>query len=148
MEDISVQPEVLTDSHYPVTKPIEYMNMSQIDPEVHTHRSRWRELSRNVTQREIVYFISGFPDGVRETKIKSFMHEVFKFSFNGSIESHLEKLDADGLLTKECTRSGAKIWHANPPIVIEMIQKELEEIKYHEKELRDLRTYLIGMYAD
>ena len=122
--------------------------MSPTDAEVNAHRTQWRELSRSLTQREILYFISGSPDGVREKKIKTFMHDVFRFSFNGSIGSYLEKLEADGLLSKECTRSGNTIWHANQPLVINMVQRELEELKYRESELRDLHAYLIGMYAD
>ncbi|MFH0966230.1 MAG: hypothetical protein V1862_00895, partial [Methanobacteriota archaeon] len=84
--------------------------MSHTDDEVNTHRTQWRELSRNLTQREILYFISGSPNGVRESKIKTFMNDVFRFSFNGSIDPHLVKLESDGLLTKECTRGGAMIW--------------------------------------
>lgn len=122
--------------------------MSHTDAEIQIHRTQWRELSRNLTQREILYFISGSPDGVRETKIKSFMYDVFRFSFNGSIESHLKKLEDEGLLTTERTRSGAIIWHANQPRVIDMIQRELEELKYRENELQDLHAYLISMYAD
>jgi len=122
--------------------------MSDTDTEVQAHRSRWRELSRNLTQREILYFISGSPNGIRESKIKSYIHEVFKFSVNGSIEPHLKKLESDGFLTKESTRSGATIWHANHPLVIDMIQKELEEMKHHETALHDLHGYLISMYTD
>lgn len=140
--------EVLTDSNYPAANRLNKEVMSDTDAEVHTHRIQWRELSRNLTQREILYFISGSPSGVRETKIKSFMHDVFRFSFDGSIDPHLKKLEADGLLTKDSTRSGATIWHANQPLVIEMVQKELEEMKYRERELRDLHAFLIGTYAD
>jgi len=122
--------------------------MSPIDAEGNPHRTQWRELSRNLTQREILYYISGSPDGIRETKIKTFMHDVFKYSMNGSIEPHLVKLEADGLLHNECTRSGAKIWHANHPLVIDMIQRELKELKHRENDLRDLHAYLISMYAD
>jgi hypothetical protein len=122
--------------------------MTDTDTQAQIHRRQWRELSRNLTQREIVYFISGSPNGVRETKIKSFMHDACKYSINGSVESHVKKLESDGLITKESTRSGAIIWHANQDRVIEMIQKELEEIKYRENELRDLHTYLISMYSD
>lgn len=123
-------------------------DMVQSDNDIQAHRSEWRELSRNLTQREILYFVSGSPDGVRETKIKSFMHEVFKFSVSGTIDPHLKKLEADGLLTKEYTRGGAEIWHANQPLVITIIQHELEAMKHREAELRDLHTYLISMYAD
>lgn len=122
--------------------------MSDTDAEVHAHRSQWRELSRNLTQREILYFVSGSPNGVRETKIKTFMQDVFKYSMNGSIEPHIKKLESDGLLTKESTRGGATIWHANHAQVIDLVQRELEEMKYHEKELRDLHGYLIEMYSD
>ena len=122
--------------------------MSHTDAEVNTHRAQWRELSRSLIQREILYFISGSPNGIRETKVKSFMQDGFKFSVNGSIEPHLGKLEADGLLTKECTRSGATIWHANQPLVIDMVQKELVELKHRETELRDLHAYLIGTYED
>ncbi len=122
--------------------------MSHTETEVAAHRSQWRELSRNLTQREILYFVSGSPDGVRETKIRSFMHEVFRFSVQGSIDPHLKKLEADGLLTKESTRSGAIIWHANQPLVLDMVRRELEEMKHREDELRDLHAYLISMYAD
>ncbi len=122
--------------------------MTQSDDIVNLHRTEWRELSKNLTGREILYFISGSPDGVRETKIKSFMHDVFKFSFSGSIETHLEKLEKENLITRETTRSGARIWHANPDKVIELVRKELEEMKHREEELRELHGYLIGMYGD
>jgi hypothetical protein len=122
--------------------------MSDTNVEANTHRTNWRELSRNLTQREILYFVAGSPDGVSEKKIKTFMHEVFKYSFNGSVESYLEKLEDDGLLSKEYTRSSVKIWHANQLLVIDMVKGELEELKYRENELRDLHSYLISMYAD
>jgi len=122
--------------------------MSLTDDEVRTHRTRWREISRSLTQREILYYVSGSPDGVRETKIKTYMHEVFKFSVDGTIEPHLKKLEGGCLLTKEYTRGGAVIWHANHPAVIDMIQQELEEMKYHETEIRELHAYLISTYAD
>jgi hypothetical protein len=122
--------------------------MSSSEAEENTHRSQWRELARSLSQREILYFISGAPNGVRETKIKTFMNDVFKFSINGSIEPHLEKLESDGFLTKESTRGGAIVWHANQSLVIDMIQKELDELKHRENELCDLRAYLLGMYTD
>lgn len=123
-------------------------NMAHEDAEGNTHRAEWRELSRNLTQREILYFISGSPDGVREPKIKSFMQDVFKYSFHGSVESHLKELESEGLLTKECPRRGAAVWHANQPRVIETVQKELKELKFREKELLELQEYLDEMYGD
>ncbi len=41
------------------------MNQGEED---HHHRTIWRDLSRNLSKREILYFISGSPDGVREPK--------------------------------------------------------------------------------
>ncbi|PWR74016.1 hypothetical protein [Methanospirillum lacunae] len=122
--------------------------MTHSDDQSGYHRSEWRKISQDLTGREIVYFISGSPDGVRETKIKSFMHDVFRFSFSGSIEPHLEKIEKDGLISKETTRSGARIWHANHDKVIEMVTNELDEMKYREKELRELHAFLINTYGD
>lgn len=122
--------------------------MPDTDTEVFTRRSQWRELCRSVIDHEILYFISSSPEGVRETKIKNFMQEVFKFSFHGSIESHMTKLESEGLITKESTRSGARIWHANQPLVIDLVQKERDELKHRESELRDLHEYLIDLYRD
>lgn len=76
------------------------------------------------------------------------MQDVFKYSFHGSVESHLKELESAGLLTKECPRRGAIVWHANQPQVIETVQKELEELKFHENELREFCEYLKEMYGD
>lgn len=122
--------------------------MNQLDDTISLHRSEWRKLSQDLTGREILYFISGSPDGVRETKIKTFMHEVFKFSFSGSIEPHLEKLENDGFISKETTRSGARIWHANHKKVIKKVSNELQEIKFREEELRELHAFLINTYDE
>jgi len=122
--------------------------MAQSDDSSNIHRTEWRELSKDLTAREILYYISGSPDGVRETKIKSFMHDVFKYSFSVSIETHLEKLEKENLISRETTRSGARIWHANQEKVLELVQKELEEMKYREEELRELHGYLVSMYGD
>lgn len=73
---------------------------------------------------------------------------MFRFSFNGSLESHLKKLETDGFLTKDCTRGGATVWHANQRLVIGVVQRELEELKHRENELRDLHAFLIDTYAD
>ena len=78
--------------------------MYQTDEE-QSHRSEWREISRDLSKREILYFISGSPDGVREPKIKEFMKDVFKFSFHGSVESLLKELETEGLVTKETNLS-------------------------------------------
>lgn len=122
--------------------------MSPVDEKEEIHRSRWRELSQTVTDREILYYISGFPEGVRHTKIKSHMKEVFRFSFHGSAESHLEAMESEGLVTRERTRSGASVWHASPSRVMDLIREELREINHRERELRDLLTYLTELYAD
>ncbi|WP_319540848.1 hypothetical protein [uncultured Methanospirillum sp.] len=122
--------------------------MTQSDDSSNLHRTEWRELSKDLTGREILYYISGSPDGVRETKIKSFMHDVFKYSFSVSIETHLEKLEKENLISRETTRSGARIWHANQDKVLELVQRELEEMKYREEELRELHAYLVSMYGD
>lgn len=121
--------------------------MYQTD-EGQSHRSEWREISRDLSKREILYFISGSPDGLREPKIKEFMKDVFKFSFHGSVESLLKELETEGLVTKETPRRGAPVWHANPPQVMEMVQKELKAMKYREKELLDLQEYLDELYGD
>ncbi len=122
--------------------------MAQSDDSSNLHRTEWRELSKDLTGREILYYISGSPDGVRETKIKSFMHDVFKYSFSVKIETHLEKLEKENMISRETTRSGARIWHANQEKVLELVQKELEEMKYREEELRELHAYLVSMYGD
>lgn len=121
--------------------------MSYTDAQDSAHRSQWRELSRNLVEREILYFISGSPDGVREPKIQTYMKEFFTYSFQGSIDPHLKKLAADGLITQEKTRSGATIWHANHSLVISIVQKELDELKHREENLRGLHAYLIDMYG-
>lgn len=123
-------------------------DMSDADAGANSPRLRWRELCRNQTPREILYYVAGSPDGVRETKIKSFMHEGFRISIQGSIDQHLKTLEAEGLLTRESTRSGAVIWHADEQRVLELVQKELEKLEIRVRELRDLQEYLVGMYAD
>lgn len=111
-------------------------------------RNEWRELSRDVTRREILYFISGSPDGVREPKIKDFMKGVFKYSFQGSVESHLKELEADGLVTKEVPKRGAPVWHADPSRVMEMVEREIDALKYREKELLNLKEFLEEIYGE
>ncbi|NLV26759.1 MAG: hypothetical protein GXY48_06295 [Methanomicrobiales archaeon] len=122
--------------------------MSPTDDEVKARRIKWRELCRSHTEHDILYYISSYPDGVRETKIKTYMQDVFKYSFQGSIETHLKKLEVDGLISKERTRSGAAIWHANQSLVIEMVEKEREVLKQRESELRVFYSYLIDMYGN
>lgn len=116
--------------------------------EENAHRTRWRELSQNLTEREILYYVSGSPDGVREQAIKTFMKDVFKYSFHGSVETHLKALESKDLITKESPRRGTPLWHANHSEVMTLIQKELEEMKIREDELRDLLAYLKEIYAD
>lgn len=76
------------------------------------------------------------------------MQDHFKYSFQGSIQPHLKKLEADGLITKETTRSGAIIWHANQCRVIDIIQNELTVLKQRENELQDLLVFLKELYVD
>lgn len=76
------------------------------------------------------------------------MQDHFKYSFQGSIQPHLKKLEADGLITKETTRSGAIIWHANQCRVIDIIQNELAVLKQRENELQDLLAFLEELYVD
>jgi len=121
------------------------MNQGEED---HHHRTIWRDLSRNLSKREILYFISGSPDGVREPKIREFMKDVFKFSFQGSVESHLKELEAECLVTKETPRRGAPVWHANPSLVLEMVRNELNAMKFREKQLLELQEYLDEVYGD
>lgn len=122
--------------------------MTEQDDEGKTHRTKWRELSQNLTQREILYVISGSPDGIRETKIKTHMQDVFKYSFHGSIESHLKALETENLLNKEIPKRGVPLWHANQSKVLEIVQEELEEMKFREQELREFYEYLKELYGD
>jgi hypothetical protein len=108
----------------------------------------WRDLSGNLSKREILYFISGSPDGLREPKIKEFMKDVFKFSFHGSVESNLKDLEAEGLVIKETPQRGAPVWHTYPSLVMEMVRNELNAIKFREKQLLELQEFLDEVYGD
>ncbi len=109
--------------------------MAKAEDDEVSNRNEWRELSRDLTSREILYIISGSPDGVREPKIKDFMKDVFTYSFQGSVESHLQKLEADGFVTKEVPKRGAPVWHANPFRVREILKREIAALKSREKAL-------------
>lgn len=122
--------------------------MALTEDEVQARRKNWRELCRNQTEHEILYCISSFPDGVRESKIKTQMQDVFKYSFHGNIETHLKSLEANGLISKETTRSGARIWHADQSSVLKLVRKELEVLNARELEMRDFHAYLTDMYGD
>lgn len=98
--------------------------MARTEKEDVSSRNEWRELSRNLASREILYFISGSPDGGRKPKIKDFIKDVFQYSFQGSVESHLKELEADGLVTKEIPKRGAPVWHAVPLRVMEMVKRD------------------------
>ncbi len=122
--------------------------MADTDAGLHSHRSEWRELSRSLIQREVLYTISGFPDGVREAKIKTLMHDVFKYSFQGTVAPHLKELEENGFLSKESTKSGAIIWHADHAKVLNLVEQERAAMKHREAELRELHAYLVEMYGD
>lgn len=122
--------------------------MTLTDDEGAARRAQWRALCQNLTDREILYFVSGSPDGVREKRVKDHMQDVFKYSFHGSVGSHLEKLATDGYLSKESTKSGAAVWFANPRTVMDLIRTELAAMKAREQELKELYTFLENTYGN
>ena len=122
--------------------------MTQADDEGRAWRARWRDMCQNLTDREILYFVSGSPDGVREKRVKDHMQDVFKYSFHGSVGSHLEKLAADGYLSKESVKSGAAVWFAHPQPVMDLIRTELAAMKTREQDLKDLYSFLENTYGN
>jgi hypothetical protein len=75
------------------------------------------------------------------------MKDVFQYSFQGSVESHLKELEAEGLVTKKIPKSGAPVWHADPLRVMEMVKRDHCTEK-KEEELMNLKDFLDEIYGE